>query len=49
MLKKNCSITNDLLINCVQKSKNLDECQIFKIIFDKFCKKNIYTNNVSSK
>ena len=33
----NCIITQDLLINCVLKSKKLDECYILKNIYYKYC------------
>ena len=37
--KKNCNINHDLLLNCVLKSHDLNECHIFKIIYNKFCYK----------
>lgn len=37
--KKNCSITKQLLTNCAKKSNNLDECNILKLILNKYCRK----------
>lgn len=37
--KKNCNINHDLLLNCVIKSNDLNECHILKIIYNKFCYK----------
>lgn len=36
---KNCNINHDLLLNCVIKSNDLNECHILKIIYNKFCYK----------
>jgi hypothetical protein len=36
---KNCNITKDLLFNCVEKSKQLDECALLKYIVNKYCLK----------
>ena len=33
----NCKINYDLLINCVLKSKDIDECYILKHTYNKFC------------
>ena len=36
---KKCNINHDLLLNCVIKSQDLNECHILKIIYNKFCYK----------
>ena len=38
--KKKCNINHDLLLNCVIKSQDLNECHILKIIYNEFCYKN---------
>jgi hypothetical protein len=43
--KIQCKITKDLLINCAIKSHNLNECNVLKLIINKFCKENINTNS----
>ena len=44
--EKNCNINYDLLLNCVIKSHDLNECHILKIIYNKFCyKENINYSN----
>ena len=42
-----CKITQDLLINCVLKSNNLNECNVLKLIINKYCKKN--SDTISTK
>lgn len=44
----NCKINYDLLMNCIIKSKDLNECYILKYTFNKFCY-NKYNNYFSNK